>query len=173
MPPNYNDHIYNSLKRINIANSNNNKFDDNKILPFIYHTENDYNSVSRQNNNQNIRNINNNIHNNINLINSNSTINIKPFKNVFNKYPNYNNNIQFENELNKNEPIFIEIEPKIITNGNNSKNNSETVMARNNKELLNNKFKTQVNNYNLEDTDIRTNRIDRYIMPRIKTIKKQ
>ena len=188
-PPNYNGHIYNSLKRINIVNNINNsnysnKFEDNINLPqkffppFIYHTEIDSKSVFIQNNNnpnnRNIRNINNNIRNNMNLINSNSSINIKPFKNKINNYLNYNNNNKMNtaNELNKNEPIFIEIEPKIISNSYN-KINSEAVMNRNsnkinNKEELNNKFKTQVNEDYLEDTDNRTNRINKYKMVRLK-----
>ena len=108
----------------------------------------------------------------MNLINSNSSINIKPFKNKINNYLNYNNNMNTANELNKNEPIFIEIEPKIISNANN-KINSEAVMNRNsnkinNKEELNNKFKTQVNEDYLEDTDNRTNRINKYKMVRLK-----
>ena len=183
LPPNYNHHMFNSLKRLNIVNNNFNKFEDNINLPiksfppFIYHTENDSNSILIQNNNnrnnKNIRNNNNNIHNNMNLINSNSSINIKPFKNKINNYQNYNNNMNICNELNKNEPIFIEIEPKIISNVN-SITNSETVINRNrnnnninNKEELNNKYKTQVNEY-LEDTDNRTNRINKYKMVRLK-----
>lgn len=187
LPQNYNGHIYNSFKRINIANNinNSNKGEDSINLPkksfppLIYHTENDSNSVFTQNNknsnnNQNNKISNYNIRSNMNLINSSSSINIKPFKNKINNYFNYNNNnMNIENELNKNEPIFIEIEPKIISNTNN-KISSETVMNRNNNKInkkgeLNNKFKTQANeSNNLEDTDTRTNRITKYKMTRLK-----
>jgi len=190
LPPNYNEPSYNSFKRINIVNNinNSNKFEDSINLPkksfppFKYQTENDSNSVLIQNNknnnnrnNKNIKNINNNFRNNVNLINSNSSINIKPFKNKFNNYLNYNtNNMNIDNELkNKSKPIFIEIEQKIISNTNNNKNNSEAFINMNsnkinNKEELNNKFKTQANEYNLEDTDNRTNRINKYKMVRLK-----
>ena len=172
--PKYNNYKINSLKRI----PNNNKvFLKRAFPPYKYQTENDANSVliHKKNNtydNNNNTYINNNYNYNDNTnnnINPNNSINISRNKIKYNtnytSIPNNINNNYFNNYSDRQKivdnPLFVEIEPKIINdssigNGpiNKSNNNitKNTFIEDNNNNLIKDNNIID-NNYKTEDTE--------------------
>ena len=183
--PNYNSYKINSLKRL----PNNNRLFIKKVFPPIrYQTENDSNSVLiHKNNNNNLPSLNNNINNTNNSINiSRNKLKFK-YNNNFSNNDNNNYNSNYHNfsdrQLTGQNPLFIEIEPKIINNFTMKtrdiykSNNISEVVGFNNQNIkndnnLNNKYKTEdieilYSDNNSNDLN-KSNRINKYKMIRYK-----
>ena len=202
--PKYNNYKINSLKRI--PNSN-------KVLlkrafpPYKYQTENDANSVLihknnntyDNNNNTYINNNNCNNNTNNNIMNPNNSINISrnkiKYSTNYTKIPNNINNNYFNNYSDRQKiednPLFVEIEPKIVNDSSiknesiNKSNNNITKNAfieDNNNNLIKDNNIIE-NNYKTEDTEInytdslhnsdpnKVTRINKYKMIRYKGTK--
>ena len=183
--PNYNSYKINSLKRL----PNNNRLFIKKVFPPIrYQTENDSNSVLiHKNNNNNLPSLNNNINNTNNSINiSRNKLKFK-YNNNFSNNDNNNYNSKYHNfsdrQLTGQNPLFIEIEPKIINNFTMKtrdiykSNDISEVVGFNNQNIkndnnLNNKYKTEdieilYSDNNSNDLN-KSNRINKYKMIRYK-----